>query len=61
MSEQEQKDILEHLRYYHGGPKSDNPSFKELSMYFSRVFDKIRDNLECYVKSLELNEVKSQS
>ena len=52
LDEAEQKDILEHLRYYHGGPATDRPNFEELSSYFPRVFNKISDNLECYLKDL---------
>jgi hypothetical protein len=53
----EQKNILDHLRHYHGGPMSDTPSFEELARYFPRVFDKIAGNLECYIKDLENDEV----
>jgi len=54
---EEQKNILDLLRYYHGGPMNDQPSFNELTQYFPRVFDKIAGNLECYIKYLENNEV----
>jgi hypothetical protein len=54
----EQTDILEHLRYYHSGPTTDTPSFETLSTYFPRVFNKIADNLECYLKDLESNKVQ---
>jgi len=53
----EQNNILDHLRYYHGGPMNDTPSFEELARYFPRVFDKIAGNLENYIKDLENNEV----
>ncbi len=52
---EEQRNILEHLRFYHGGPTSDAPSFDELVSYFPRVFEKIARNLECYIKDLENN------
>lgn len=58
LTSEEQSNILEHMRYYHGGPNSNSPSFDELASYFPRVFDKIADNLECYIKDLESNEVK---
>lgn len=58
LAPEEQSNILEHMRYYHGGPNSTSPSFDELAVYFSRVFDKIASNLECYIKDLESNEVK---
>lgn len=53
----EQRNILDHLRNYHGGPMIDTPSFEELATYFPRVFDKIAGNLECYIKDLENNQV----
>lgn len=59
LSQIEQSDILNHLRYYHGGPHSNNPSFEELSQYFPRVFEKIAGNLECYISSLEANGVEN--
>jgi hypothetical protein len=55
----EQSDILEHLRYYHGGPHSDHPSFNEIAEFFPRVFEKIAGNLECYINSLESNGVEN--
>lgn len=54
----EQTDILEHLRYYHGGPIIDHPSFAELSSYSGRVFEKIASNLECYLKEIESGDVE---
>lgn len=55
---EEQSNILNHMRYYHGGPQSNNPSFRELATYFPMVFDKISSNLECYIKDLESNDIK---
>lgn len=55
---EEQSNILDHMRHYHGGPDSNTPSFEEFSSYFPRVFKKISENLECYIKDLESNEVK---
>ncbi|HBC3474072.1 TPA: hypothetical protein KDY89_004183 [Vibrio parahaemolyticus] len=52
ISDEEKKDILDHMRHYHGGPQSDNPTFQELADYFPRVFEKIKDNLECYLDNL---------
>jgi hypothetical protein len=49
----EREDIIRHLRYYHGGPSAENPTFVDLVPLFPRVFEKIADNLECYVKTLE--------
>jgi hypothetical protein len=53
LSKTEQNDILKHLRYYHGGPHSNNPSFLELAEYFPSIYKKISGNLECYIKELE--------
>jgi hypothetical protein len=49
----EQRDILKHLRYYHGGPTEENPSFSDLLPLLPQVFRKISDNLRCYVEMLE--------
>jgi len=55
ISEEEKADLLRHMRYYHGGPESDNPTFHELARYFPRIFGKIKGNLECYLESLSKN------
>ncbi len=52
LEKSEQKDILSHMRSYHGGPCHDNPDMTELSTYVPRIFDKVAGNLECYLKSL---------
>ena len=57
LPQEEQKNIIEHMRYYHGGPDSDCPTMKELSFYFPQVLEKISSNLECYLKQLEENEI----
>lgn len=56
LSEAEKYDVLSHMRHYHGGPADDNPSMEEISGYMPRVFDKIADNLKCYVEHLERGE-----
>jgi len=45
--------ILEHLRHYHGGPHGESPRFSDVVPFLPRVFTKIADNLECYVKQVE--------
>ncbi|MCG9655750.1 hypothetical protein [Vibrio vulnificus] len=52
LSAEEKKDILEHMRHYHGGPSTDNPTFQEFSNYFPQIFEKIKGNLECYLEFL---------
>lgn len=52
LSIEEKDDVLSHMRYYHHGPDSDNPTFQELANYFPGVFDKIKGNLECYLDNL---------
>lgn len=49
----EQRAVLEHLRYYHGGPATDSPGFSDLLPYIPRVFDKVHSNLGHYVVQLE--------
>lgn len=56
IDEDERKAILEHMRYYHGGPHQDNPTYNDLIPYLPAVFDKIASNLEFYVKKLENGE-----
>ena len=53
ISPTEKDAILKHMKYYHGGPQNPNPKFTDLVFYFPRVFEKISDNLECYVEQLE--------
>lgn len=53
--ESEKQDILSHMRCYHGGPCHDDPDMAELASYVPQVFEKIADNLECYLKELEQN------
>lgn len=53
ITDEEKKAILDHMRYYHGGPLEPNPTFKHLVVYLPQVFEKIASNLECYVKNLE--------
>ncbi len=52
LSIEEKTDIINHMRYYHHGPDSDNPTFQELAHYFPRVFEKIKGNLECYLENI---------
>lgn len=53
ISDEERTAILKHMRHYHGGPPNDDASFADLSSYLPMVFEKITENLECYVKALE--------
>ncbi len=54
----ERQHILSHMCHYHGGPCSDNPNMEELATYLPQVFDKIADNLRCYLEELERGETK---
>ncbi len=53
LSDAERTDLLKHLRNYHGGPPSDHPKLADIVPLLPRVFAKVHDNLECYVKDLE--------
>ena len=53
ISADERSAILEHMRYYHGGPAEDHPTFRDLAVFIPRVFEKIASNLEHYVRELE--------
>ena len=57
LPEQERDNILRHCRYYHGGPPGPNPSFSDLIPFLPNVLDKISANLECYLQSLEEEQV----
>jgi hypothetical protein len=57
ISDEEKGAIIKHMRAYHGGPLQDEPKLKELVPYLPMVFNKIADNLECYVKDLETGKV----
>lgn len=56
ISETERDAILGHLRYYHGGPSGTSPRFSDVVPLLPAVFEKIADNLECYVTQLEKDE-----
>jgi hypothetical protein len=56
ITDEERSAIIEHLRYYHGGPHQDDPTFDDIMPLLPRVLDKLAGNLECYVKQLEKDE-----
>lgn len=56
ITDEERESIVRHLRYYHGGPHQDHPGFSDIIPFLPQVFDKIADNLECYIVSLERDE-----
>ena len=45
--------IRRHLNNYHYFPMKTELTLKSISFYLPMVFDKIEENLECYVKNLE--------
>lgn len=53
LSDDEKANILKHMQHYHGGPATSDPTLEDLSPYFPQVFEKVADNLECYIKKLE--------
>lgn len=53
ISPEEKEDIVYYLRYYHGGPVTDDPGFNDLIPFLPHVFDKISSNLEAYLCDLE--------
>jgi len=56
LTEAERQDVLSHMRHYHGASLHENSDMRELSQYLPQVFDKIADNLRCYVDELERGE-----
>jgi hypothetical protein len=53
ISVEERDAILAHLRYYQDGPPGPSQRFADVVPLMPRVFEKIADNLECYIKDLE--------
>ena len=56
----EQQAIIQHCRFYHGGPITSEPSFLDFVPYIPLIFEKITDNLRRYVEKLE-NGVESDA
>lgn len=56
ISEADRTAMLKHLRQYHGGPAGDSPTFNDVTPFLPMVFQKIADNLECYVDRIEKDE-----
>ncbi len=56
---EEREDILQHCRYYHGGPHPGAERFNDLVPYLPRVLEKISANLECYLAALEKGAVRN--
>lgn len=61
IKEEEKTAILKHMRDYHGGPASADPTFEDLLPYLPQVFEKVADNLECYLTQLEAQESTARS
>jgi hypothetical protein len=52
LPESERNDLIEHCRYYHGGPMTDSPTFRDFVPFLPRVLTKISSNLDCYLDEL---------
>ncbi|MBX3276357.1 MAG: hypothetical protein KF729_39255 [Sandaracinaceae bacterium] len=48
--------MLRHLRGYHGGPARDDFTLVDVVPVLPPVFEKIRSNLDCYLRQLESGE-----
>lgn len=57
LSAEEKRNILQHMRHYHGGPSHDNPDMKEIAEYIPRIFEKISSNLSYYLDELRKFEI----
>jgi len=55
VSEVERATIASYLNYYHLVHLRPDVKFSEILPYLPAVFEKIRSNLECYLKDLEAN------
>jgi hypothetical protein len=51
----ERKNLLEHCRYYHGGPLQNEPTFSDLIPYLPNILAKISGNLEYYLAETDLS------
>lgn len=49
----ERQYLLEHVRFYHGGPMSDHPTFADYVPYLPAVLEKVSSNLEYWLRALE--------
>jgi hypothetical protein len=56
LPEEERLNLLEHVRYYHGGPNIGQEDFNELVPFIPRILEKVSGNLECYLRYLESGE-----
>ncbi len=54
----ERCDIIDHCRFYHGGPAVGDERFADLVPYLPNVLDKISGNLECYLETLESGNIQ---
>ena len=59
LPDEERMNILNHCRYYHGGPSPGAERFDDLVPYLPRVLEKISGNLECYLEDIENGEVRN--
>lgn len=55
VSVDERKSLIEHCRFYHGGPKANADCLQSLIPYFPEVLKKVTDNLHWYLQELENN------
>ena len=59
VSSVDRNEILEHCRFYHGGPNGNNANFADLIPYLPKVFSKVSDNLDYYLEAIENGETLS--
>lgn len=53
LPDDERESLLGHVRFYHGGPVSDHPTFADYVPYLPAVLEKVSDNLEYWLSALE--------
>lgn len=54
------QEILDYLRSYHGVPATAGATFEEILSYAPAVFEKVRDNMEPYLRDLEEERVREK-
>ena len=53
LSNDELQDIAAHLSWYHGYNQKEELTLEAIKIYIPMIFNKINENLECYIKDLE--------
>lgn len=53
LSPEDRRDVAHYLRYYHGVAMDHTTKLRDIEFVLPQVFEKISNNLECYIRDLE--------